>query len=59
MTVIVYESMGKLIGGSLSREKCEKLTIRNEGGDNTPIADNVWRMNDNRFLKLRMKRPMQ
>src|SRR6218665_981903 len=31
---IVYESRGKLIGGSLSRERTvEKSTIRNEGGD--------------------------
>src|SRR6218665_3906133 len=31
---MVYESRGKLIGGSLSRERTvEKSTIRNEGGD--------------------------
>src|SRR6218665_2293132 len=31
---MVYESRGKLIGGSLSRKRTvEKSTIRNEGGD--------------------------
>ena len=36
---IVYESRGKLIGGSLSRERTvEKSTIRNEGGDSIYVC---------------------